>query len=76
MMTDGDYSDLATTSRNYCLYIPYVAQTDETVQEKVLLNVIEAMIDLWFIRDDLYDPQNPQLWVVANPHTMAVVDTK
>ena len=49
MMRDGNYSDLATKSRNYYLYIPCMVQADEIIQEKVLLNVIEAMIDLWLI---------------------------
>ncbi|OBT88064.1 hypothetical protein VE02_03619 [Pseudogymnoascus sp. 03VT05] len=37
-------------------------EAGEVIQEKVLLNVIETMINTWFIRDDPNHPLNPQTW--------------
>ncbi|KFY33634.1 hypothetical protein V494_07452 [Pseudogymnoascus sp. VKM F-4513 (FW-928)] len=66
MIRDGNYADLAMTLKNDYVQVPCIVQDGEVIQEKVLLNVIEAMIDLWFVRDDPDYPENPQAWVATN----------
>lgn len=65
MIRDGNYADLAMTLKKDYVHVPCIVQAGEIIQENVLLNVIEAMINLWFVRDDRRHPENPQTWVAT-----------
>ncbi|OBT80753.1 hypothetical protein VF21_00138 [Pseudogymnoascus sp. 05NY08] len=65
LIKDGNYTDLAIMLQKDYVHVPCVVEAGEVIQEKLFLNVIEAMINVWFIKDDPEAPENPQTWVAT-----------
>lgn len=63
LIREGSYATLATTLSNDICQVPAVVESGEIICENLFTGVIEAMVELWFLRDETLNWDNPESWL-------------